>query len=90
MGQPAKFAYKSTKEALENAQLDIDFLDKNETGIIFGNDSTAEAIIETNDKTRLKKDTTLIGSGAIFQNMNCSVTMNLSTIFKLKGNQFYA
>lgn len=88
MGQPAIFAYMSTKEALEQANLDIDFLEKNETGIIFGNDSTAEAVIETMDKVRQKKDTTLIGSGAIFQNMNCSVNMNLSTIFKLKGINF--
>ena len=88
MGQPAVFAYRSTKEALEQANLDIDFLEKNETGIIFGNDSTAEAVVETVDKVRQKKDTTLIGSGAIFQNMNCTVNMNLSTIFKLKGINF--
>ena len=88
MGQPAIFAYMSTKDAIENAKLDIDFLEKNETGIIFGNDSTAQAVIETMDKVRQKKDTTLIGSGAIFQNMNCSVNMNLSTIFKLKGINF--
>ncbi len=88
MGQPAMFAFMSTKEALEQAKLDNDFLENNETGIIFGNDSTAEAVIETMDKVRQKKDTTLIGSGAIFQNMNSSVTMNLSTIFKLKGINF--
>src|ERR1044071_5423870 len=85
MHQPAMYAYMSTKEALENAKLDIDFLDKNETGIIFGNDSTAGAVAETIDKAREKKDNTLIGSGDIFQNMNCTVNMNLSTIYKLKG-----
>ena len=30
----------------------------------------------------------MVGSGAIFQAMNSSVTMNLSTIFKLKGVNF--
>lgn len=30
----------------------------------------------------------LLGSGAIFQSMNSTVTMNLSTIFKLKGINF--
>ena len=85
MHQPAMFAYMSTKEALENAKLDVDFLEKNETGIIFGNDSTAGAVIETIDKARARKDNTLIGSGDIFQNMNCTVNMNLSTIYKLKG-----
>lgn len=85
MHQPAMFAYMSTKEALEQAKLDADFMNDNETGIIFGNDSTAGAVIETIDKVRARKDTTLIGSGDIFQNMNCTVNMNLSTIYKLKG-----
>src|ERR1035437_4706387 len=88
MGQPAMYAYMSTKEALENAKLDVDFLEKNETGIIFGNDSTAGSVMETIDKARIKKDNTLIGSGDIFQNMNCTVNMNLSTIYKLKGVNF--
>ncbi|MBC7864395.1 MAG: beta-ketoacyl-[acyl-carrier-protein] synthase family protein, partial [Bacteroidia bacterium] len=88
MGQPAMYAYMSTREALANANLDVDFLEKNETGIIFGNDSTAGAVTETVDKARLKKDNTLIGSGDIFQNMNCTVNMNLSTIYKLKGVNF--
>lgn len=88
MHQPAKYAYASTKEALDQAGLDINFLNNNETGIIFGNDSSAGAVIETIDKVRLKKDTSLIGSGDIFQNMNCTVNMNLATIFKLKGINF--
>lgn len=88
MHQPAEYAYMSTREALEMAKIDVDFLDKNETGIIFGNDSTAGAVIETIDKIREKKDTALVGSGAIFQNMNCSVNMNLATIYKLKGINF--
>ncbi|MFO0415139.1 MAG: beta-ketoacyl-[acyl-carrier-protein] synthase family protein [Bacteroidota bacterium] len=85
MHQPAMYAFMSTKEALENAKLDVDFLEQNETGIIFGNDSTAGAVIETIDKARARKDNTLIGSGDIFQNMNCTVNMSLSTIYKLKG-----
>ncbi|MBI2258580.1 MAG: beta-ketoacyl-[acyl-carrier-protein] synthase family protein [Flavobacteriia bacterium] len=85
MHQPAMYAYMSTKEALEMAKLDADFFAKNETGIIYGNDSTAGSIVETIDKARDRKDTTLIGSGDIFQNMNCTVNMNLSTIYKLKG-----
>ncbi len=86
--QPAMYAFMSTKDALEMARLDIDFLEKTETGIIFGNDSTAASVMEAIDKTREKNDTTLIGSGAIFQNMNSTVNMNLSTIFRLKGINF--
>jgi 3-oxoacyl-[acyl-carrier-protein] synthase-1 len=88
MHQPAIYAYMSTREAMEQAGLDIEFLETTETGIIFGNDSTAASIVEAVDKAREKRDSTLIGSGAIFQNMNSTVNMNLSTIFKLKGINF--
>ncbi len=85
MAEPAEYAYMATLEALKVAGIEPDFMDKNEVGIIYGNDSVAGATIEANDIVRAKKDTTLLGSGAIFQTMNCTATMNLSTIFKLKG-----
>ncbi|MBZ0328505.1 MAG: beta-ketoacyl-[acyl-carrier-protein] synthase family protein [Altibacter sp.] len=88
MGEEANFAYVSTLEALENAKIDQAYLDSNEVGILFGNDSTAKSVIESVDKIREKKDTTLVGSGAIFKAMNSSVTMNLSTIFRLTGINF--
>lgn len=88
LGQEGEYAYVATVEALNNAKIDQDFLDNNEVGILYGNDSTAQSVIDSVDKIREKKDTTLVGSGAIFQAMNSSVTMNLSTIFKLKGVNF--
>lgn len=88
MHQPAVYAYMATRQALENSGLDIDYLETTETGIIYGNDSTAASVVEAVEKAREKQDTTLIGSGAIFQNMNSTVNMNLSTIFKLKGINF--
>jgi len=88
MHQPAIYAYMATRQALELSGLDVDFLETTETGIIYGNDSTAASVVEAVDKAKEKHDTTLIGSGAIFQNMNSTVNMNLSTIFKLKGINF--
>ena len=85
IGQECSFAYVSTLEALENAKINQEFLNKNEVGIIYGNDSTAKSVIESVDKIRNKKDTTLVGSGSVFKAMNSTITMNLSTIFKLKG-----
>jgi len=82
------FQPSALKEALANAGMSQDFIDENEVGILFGNDSTAGAVIEGVDLLRAKKDTTLIGSGNIFQSMNSTVTMNLSTIFRLKGVNF--
>lgn len=85
MGQESEFAYMATIEAMRNAGIDQDFFNNNEVGILYGNDSVSEAIIFATDKIREKKDTTLIGSGAIFKTMNSTVTMNLSTIFHLRG-----
>ena len=88
MDDESLFAYVATKEALGNAKIDDDFLDKVDVGILYGNDSTAKAVVESTDIIREKKDTALVGSGAIFKAMNSTVTMNLSTIFKLKGVNF--
>ncbi len=85
MGQETQYAYMATIEALEQANMSQDFLNQNEVGILFGNDSTALSTIESVDKAREKGDTTLLGSGAIFKGMNSTVNMNLSTVFKLKG-----
>lgn len=79
------YAYMATTEALRNAKLDQDYIDAHEVGILYGNDSTADAVVKSVDTMREKKDTTLVGSGAIFQSMNSTVSMNLACLFKLKG-----
>jgi 3-oxoacyl-[acyl-carrier-protein] synthase-1 len=86
--EQGEYAYMATMEPLQNAGIDNDWLEANETGIIYGNDSSAKAVIEATDIIRIKKDTMLVGSGSVFQTMNSTVTMNLATIFKLKGINF--
>ena len=85
MAEEAQYAYMSTLEALKNAKLDQDYLDNNVVGLLFGNDSTADAVVKSVDKMREYKDTAMCGSGAIFQSMNSTVTMNLACLFKLRG-----
>lgn len=85
LAEEGEYAYMATAEALKNARIDMDYLEKNEVGVLYGNDSSAKSVIEAHMLTLETKDTTLQGSGAIFQSMNSTVTMNLSTIFKLKG-----
>ena len=88
LAEQGEYAYMATLEALRNAQIDEDILAGEEVGIIYGNDSSAKPSIEAFEQLKLKKDTSLIGSGSIFQSMNSTVTMNLATIFKLKGVNF--
>ena len=85
MAEEGEYAYMATLEALHNAQIDMDYLEKNEVGIFYGNDSSAKPVIEAYNVVIEKRDTQLMGSGYIFQSMNSTVTMNLSTIFKLRG-----
>ena len=85
MPEQAKYAYCATVEALRNAGIDQDYLDKHDVGLLYGNDSAVDPAVRAVDTIREKKDTTLCGSGAIFQSMNSTVTMNLGTIFHLRG-----
>jgi len=88
MGQESEYAYMATAEALKMAGIDDNYLDSNIIGLLYGNDSTAKSVIEGIDRLRETKDTTLLGSGSIFKSMNSTITMNLSTIFRLKGVNF--
>lgn len=88
LAEEGEYAYVATVEALKAAQMDMDYLEKHEAGILYGNDSSAKAVIEAADIIRAKKDTQLLGSASIFQGMNSTVTMNLAVIFKLKGVNF--
>jgi len=85
MGEESEYAYMATLEAMATARIDADYLKTHEVGILYGNDSVAESVILTNDRIREKQDTTLLGSGAVFRTMNSTVTMNLSTLFALRG-----
>ncbi|HET9054507.1 MAG TPA: beta-ketoacyl synthase N-terminal-like domain-containing protein, partial [Cyclobacteriaceae bacterium] len=88
MPEQAEYAFMATTEAMTNARIDQDFLAHTEVGVIYGNDSSAQPVVEATDIIREKKDTMLVGSGSVFQALNSTVNMNLATIFKLKGINF--
>ena len=88
MPQHAEFAYMSTLEALKTAAITEEYIEQNDVGIIFGNDSSSMPVIEAIDIIRSTKDTGMLSSGSVFQSMNSTVSMNLSVIFRLKGINF--
>lgn len=88
LAEQGKYAYVATMEAIANAKIDMDFLEKNEVGILYGNDSSSIPVIDAIDIVRQKRDTSLIGSGSLFQSMNSTISMNLSVILKLRGINF--
>lgn len=88
LSEEAEYAYMAAKEAFDEAKVSDEYLKENEVGIIFGNDSSAKPVIEAANIMAEKHDSALLGSGLIFQSMNSTVNMNLSTIFHLKGVNF--
>ena len=86
--EQGKYAFVATEQALAQAGIDSEFLANREVGILYGNDSSAEAVINGIDIIREKKNTAMVGSGNIFQSMNSTITMNLATIFNLRGINF--
>lgn len=88
MSQEATYAYMAAREAFEQAEVDDQYLLDNEVGVLYGNDSTTMSTIGVHEQMLATRNSALLGSGSIFQVMNSTVNMNLSTIFHLRGINF--
>lgn len=88
MPEEARYAYMSSLQAFEQANISDEYLRENEIGCIFGNDSSAKPVIEASKIMDEKHDSAMLGYGLIFQSMNSTINMNLSTIFHLRGVNF--
>ena len=88
MSEEARYAYMSSLQAFAQAGVTDDYLRENEVGCIFGNDSSAQPVIEASKIMDEKHDSAMLGYGLIFQSMNSTVNMNLSTIFHRRGVNF--
>ena len=88
MSEEAQYAYMASRQAFEQAYITDEYLRENEVGCIFGNDSSAKPVIESSRIMDEKHDSAMLGYGLVFQSMNSTVNMNLSTIFRLRGVNF--
>ena len=88
MSEEAQYAYMASDQAFRQAAIDDAYLRAHEVGCIFGNDSSAKPVIESSKIMDVKHDSAMLGYGLIFQSMNSTVNMNLSTIFHLRGINF--
>ena len=86
--EEAEYAYMASRQAFEMADVSDEYLLQNEVGCIFGNDSSAKPVIESAKIMEEKRDTELLGQNFIFQAMNSTVNMNMSTVFHLRGVNF--
>lgn len=88
LSEEAEYAFMASRQAFQQAKIDDAYLLENEVGCIFGNDSSAKPVIESSKIMDEKHDSAMLGYGLIFQSMNSTVNMNLSTIFHLRGVNF--
>lgn len=88
LSEEAEYAFMASRQAFAQAGIDDQYLRDNEVGCIFGNDSSAKPVIESARIMEEKHDSAMLGYGLIFQSMNSTVNMNMSTIFHLRGVNF--
>jgi len=86
--EPAEYAYMATLQALQQAGMDPDYIQQNEIGLIFGNDSSSKPVIETGRIMDERHDSAMLGRSLVFQSMNSTVTMNLSSTMGFRGVNF--
>jgi 3-oxoacyl-[acyl-carrier-protein] synthase I len=78
-------AYAAAMDALRDSGLDEKDIQNEQTGLIFGCDSSCLAAIEQADLVSKHKTTSAIGSGHVFCSMTSNVTMNLNSLLKTRG-----
>ena len=80
------WAWAAIEQALIQAGIEPENLKHDEmTGIIFGNDSSAETPVEQVEILKNSGDTRSIGSGHIFRSLSSTITLNISTLLGLRG-----
>jgi len=80
------WAWSAVEQALTQADIEPASLHGDaETGMIFGNDSSAVTAVEQVDILRKTGETRSIGSGHIFRLLNSTITLNIGTLLGLHG-----
>lgn len=85
MSGDTEYAYMAARQAFEQAGINDDYLRQNEVGIIYGNDGNGLARKEGNDILNKEHSALMLGPTALFRGETSSVTMNLSSVFRLRG-----
>lgn len=84
MSEDAEYAYMAARQAFQQAGITDEYLRKNEVGIMFGNDGNVH-MLDYMPIMEEEHNALMIGPNSIFKGETSSVTMNLSTIFHIKG-----
>ena len=85
LSEEAEYAYMATCEALKNAGIDEIYCKNNEIGVVYGNDSSNQAVVDAYLRAREEQNTMMLGSGPAFRAMTSNVTSNLAVLFNFRG-----
>ena len=80
-----EWAAEAAYQALFQAGLDPASIRNEETGIIFGCDSSCMAAIEQVEALARTNATTTLGSGQVFRSMTSCISMNLNVLLQTRG-----
>ena len=81
----AVWAYAATASAVQMAKLSEEDIRNDQSGLLFGCDSSCIAAVEQVEALKAAGETKGIGSGQIFRSMTSTVTMNLNTLLGTRG-----
>jgi len=84
MGQNALLAAVTAKRAIAASGC-ASFLDSPRAGVLIGNDSSAEPLMEVVDTVRNDRTTTSLGANKVIHALNSTATINLGPLLKTKG-----
>ncbi len=85
MGEPALYAACATVQAMRDGGLARGALEGPDYGVIFGNDSTCGGAWQAASRTQAEGTTRGLGSSAVVECMNSSVSINISVLLGSQG-----
>lgn len=88
LSEDSEYAFMAASEAFAGAKVDDAYLQENEVGIIWGADGGIGSMVDSLKIMWEEKDSLMVGPTALFRGETSSPSMNLSTIFHLRGINF--
>ena len=85
LSEEAEYAFMATREAMRNAHIDENYCLQNEIGVVFGNDTSNQSVLDSYLGAVESQNTFMLGSGMAFQALTSNVAMNMANIFHLRG-----
>ena len=84
MSEDAEYAYMAARQAFLQAEITDEYLRENEVGIIWGSDGNSQQVEQVKEMHEFH-DTQVLDPNTLFRSLTSSASMNLSTIFCLRG-----